>query len=65
MIQRIAHREPGADPAGTGLAPTVASAPHAPSGRAPEAPVGTAGRGSRPAPARHRGTGPTSPPAAR
>ncbi|MBX9364271.1 hypothetical protein [Streptomyces sp. WAC04114] len=51
----MTHTEPGADPAAIGLALAVASALHAPIGRAPEmAPTAPTRRTSRPARTRRR-----------
>ncbi|MFF9117366.1 hypothetical protein ACF09Y_17450 [Streptomyces massasporeus] len=55
MIEQVTHTEPGADPAAIGLALAVASALHAPIGRAPEmAPTAPTRRTSRPARTRRR-----------
>ncbi|MGX1561408.1 hypothetical protein [Streptomyces sp. NPDC055506] len=42
MIQQIAHTESGGDPAGVGLALSVAYELHAPTSRAPEVAAATA-----------------------
>lgn len=42
MIEQIVHTEPGGDPAAIGLALAVASALHAPTGRAAELAPATA-----------------------
>ncbi|MFG3718722.1 hypothetical protein ACGF8D_13090 [Streptomyces massasporeus] len=44
MIEQVAHTEPGGDPAAIGLALTVASALHPPTGRAAETAPATATR---------------------
>ncbi|MCK8438403.1 hypothetical protein G3I77_36990 [Streptomyces sp. D2-8] len=57
MIQQVVHAEPGGDPAAVGPALAVASALHAPTGRAPEvAPAAATAtrRTSRTAAARRR-----------
>ncbi|MFJ8596084.1 hypothetical protein [Streptomyces sp. NPDC093598] len=54
MIQRIAHAEPGGDPAGVALALAVAYELHAPAGRAPEVATKAARRAGRAATAGRR-----------
>ncbi|MEU6469805.1 hypothetical protein ABZ927_31780 [Streptomyces massasporeus] len=55
MIEQIVHAEPGGDPAAIGLALAVASALHAPTGRAAElAPATATHRTSRAGKARRR-----------
>ncbi|MGW0294310.1 hypothetical protein [Streptomyces tuirus] len=55
MIEQMVHTEPGADPAAIGLALAVASALHAPTGRAAEtAPAPATRRAGRAGKARRR-----------
>lgn len=55
MIEQVVHTEPGGDPAAIGLALAVASALHAPTGRAAEtAPATATRRASRAGKARRR-----------
>ncbi|MFF7378524.1 hypothetical protein ACIP4Q_19580 [Streptomyces massasporeus] len=55
MIEQVVHAEPGGDPAAIGLALAVASALHAPTGRAAEmAPATATHRTSRAGKARRR-----------
>ncbi|MEU4469261.1 hypothetical protein AB0G20_37165 [Streptomyces sp. NPDC024017] len=54
MIQQVVHTEPSGDPAAVGPALAVASALHAPTGRAPEVAPAATRRASRAAAARRR-----------
>ena len=54
MIEQVVHTEPGGDPAAIGLALAVASALHAPTGRAAETAPAATRRTSRAGKARRR-----------
>ncbi|MEU0220128.1 hypothetical protein ABZ281_35910 [Streptomyces sp. NPDC006265] len=54
MIEQVVHTDPGGDPAAIGLALTVASALHAPTGRAAETAPAETRRTSRTGKARRR-----------